>query len=736
EGGFGVVFMAEQEQPVRRKVALKIIKAGMDTRQVVARFEAERQALAMMDHPHIAKVLDAGATETGRPYFVMELIKGIPITKYCDEHNLSIADRMRLFIQVCRAVQHAHQKGIIHRDLKPSNVLITLHDDKAVPKIIDFGVAKAVEGKLTDKTLFTGFRQLIGTPTYMSPEQAQLSGIDIDTRSDIYSLGVLLYELLTGTTPLDAKTLLSAAFDEMQRMIREEEPTKPSTRISELNRSGSPSRTGPAQQAGPTSLAKSLRGDLDWIVMRCLEKDRSRRYETAAGLAEDVQRYLTDQPVEARRPTRWYRLKKLIRRNQLAFLSIGSVATALLIGLGLSTWMFLAEKAARQRAVAAEENAKAETLKSQQVAIHLGHIQWQLGDLLPTIGRWDEAERILRESLQVFDQAVADFPDNEYFRQEQAFSHRKIGQLVESAGRINETESHYRTAISVYARLAKESSKNELYLREEANTTWLLAELLERTGRPEEATIVYRDGVEQFRKASEVGHDWAQNSLASAYEHGKGVSENPAEAVKWYRLAAIQSFAWSQTSLGRMYENGFGVPQDVAEAVKWYRLAAEQREGEADERLGDIYANGLGIPKDKAEGAKWYRKRIEDQYRNEAARGDSGALNALAWMLATCNLDEIRDGVAALTFAMQAVAATNRKNALFLDTLAAAYAEDGRFDKAVTVQKEAIACLHETVSREEMEARLKLYESNTPYRFRDLLAVDQWAIASRDSIAL
>jgi serine/threonine protein kinase len=235
EGGFGVVFMADQEQPVRRKVALKIIKAGMDTRQVVARFEAERQALAMMDHPNIAKVLDAGTTDAGRPYFVMELIKGIPVTKYCDEHCLSIADRMQLFIQVCRAVQHAHQKGIIHRDLKPSNVLITLHDDKAVPKIIDFGVAKATEGKLTEKTLFTGFRQLIGTPIYMSPEQAQLSGIDIDTRSDIYSLGVLLYELLTGTTPLDVKTLLSATFGEMQRMIREDEPPKPSTRISTLS---------------------------------------------------------------------------------------------------------------------------------------------------------------------------------------------------------------------------------------------------------------------------------------------------------------------------------------------------------------------------------------------------------------------------------------------------------------------------------------------------------------------
>jgi eukaryotic-like serine/threonine-protein kinase len=387
EGGFGVVFMAEQEQPVRRKVALKIIKAGMDTRQVVARFEAERQALAMMDHPNIAKVLDAGATETGRPYFVMELIKGIPITQYCDQQSLSIADRMQLFIQVCQAVQHAHQKGIIHRDLKPSNVLITLHDDKAVPKIIDFGVAKAIEGKLTEKTLFTGFHQLIGTPTYMSPEQAQLSGIDVDTRSDIYSLGVLLYELLTGTTPLDAKTLLSNAFDEMQRMIREDEPPKPSTRVSTL---ADDTQTARASQrsSDPKRLTQQLRGDLDWIVMRCLEKDRTRRYETAAGLADDVQRYLSDQPVEACRPTHWYRLKKFIRRNKLGVLAGSLIATALAAGLILASIGFLQ---AHQQAQISHTQAA----RSEQVAQFLKDTLAAAG---PSVARGRDAT-LMREIL-------------------------------------------------------------------------------------------------------------------------------------------------------------------------------------------------------------------------------------------------------------------------------------------------------------------------------------------------
>src|SRR5215475_11295921 len=296
EGGCGVVYMAEQEEPVRRKVALKIIKLGMDTKQVVGRFEAERQALALMDHANIAKVLDAGATETGRPYFVMELVRGIKITDYCDQNHLSTEQRLDLFLQVCQAIQHAHQKGIIHRDIKPSNVLVTLHDGVPVPKVIDFGIAKATEGRLTDKTLFTSFQQFIGTPAYVSPEQAEMSGLDIDTRSDIYSLGVLLYELLTGQTPFDTRELINSGLDAIRKTLREVEPPRPSTRLSTLEEVTLTS-TAKHRQIDPSKLVHQIRGDLDWIVMKCLEKDRTRRYETANGLAIDLQKHLHNEPV-------------------------------------------------------------------------------------------------------------------------------------------------------------------------------------------------------------------------------------------------------------------------------------------------------------------------------------------------------------------------------------------------------------------------------------------------------
>src|SRR5947207_5342275 len=293
--------MAGQEEPVRRRAALKVIKLGMDPKQVVARFEAERQALAMMDHPNIAKVHDAGATESGRPYFVMELVRGIPITDYCDRERLSLAERLELFVLVCRAVQHAHQKGIIHRDLKPSNILVTIIDGAAVPKVIDFGVAKATGASLTERTLYTAFQQFIGTPLYMSPEQADLSGMDVDTRSDIYSLGVLLYELLTGTTPFDQDTFRTAAFDEVRRIIREQEPAKPSTRLSSL---GATRATISAnRKADARHLDRAIRGELDWIVMKALEKDRRRRYETASDFAADIRRHLDDEPVQAGPPS-------------------------------------------------------------------------------------------------------------------------------------------------------------------------------------------------------------------------------------------------------------------------------------------------------------------------------------------------------------------------------------------------------------------------------------------------
>ncbi len=330
EGGFGSVFMAEQEKPVSRKVALKIIKLGMDTGQVVARFEQERQALAMMDHPSIAKVLDAGATETGRPFFVMELVKGDPIAEYADKQNMSIDARLELFAQVCNAVQHAHTKGIIHRDIKPSNVLVSTQDGKPHAKVIDFGIAKATLSKLTERTLFTEHRQLIGTPEYMSPEQAEGS-LDIDTRTDVYSLGVLLYELLTGTTPFTSQELRSAAYVEIQRIIREVEPPKPSTRLS--NNAETLANVAARRQIEPKRLGTLVRGELDWIVMKALEKDRHRRYETPSGLAMDVRRYLAREPVMAAPPSRVYAMRKFVRRNRVAVIATSLVAGALVLGI-------------------------------------------------------------------------------------------------------------------------------------------------------------------------------------------------------------------------------------------------------------------------------------------------------------------------------------------------------------------------------------------------------------------
>jgi len=345
EGGMAVVYMAEQEQPVQRKVALKIIKLGMDTRTVIARFEAERQALALMDHPSIAKVFDGGATETGRPYFVMELVRGVPITEYCDQNKLSTRGRLDLFIQVCQAIQHAHQKGVIHRDIKPSNILVTLHDGTPVPKVIDFGIAKATESRLTDKTLFTRSLTFVGTPTYMSPEQADMSGLDIDTRADIYALGVLLYELLTGRTPFESRELLRTSLEDCRRMIREKEPTRPSTRVSTLPHEDL-TTTAERRQTEPAQLIRLLRTDLDWITMKCLEKDRTRRYETASGLVLDIRRHLDGEAVWARPPSTRYRVQKFVRRNKV----IVAIASIVVLAAIVSTWQAIrATRAEREQ---------------------------------------------------------------------------------------------------------------------------------------------------------------------------------------------------------------------------------------------------------------------------------------------------------------------------------------------------------------------------------------------------
>jgi WD40 repeat protein/serine/threonine protein kinase len=401
EGGMGVVYMAEQQEPVRRKVALKIIKPGMDSYQVIARFEAERQALAMMDHQNIARVLDAGTTASGRPYFVMELVHGVPITKFCDDNKLTPRERLALFVPVCQAIQHAHQKGIIHRDVKPSNVLVTMYDDKPVPKVIDFGVAKAIEQRLTEKTMFTQFGAFVGTFEYMSPEQAEMNAFGVDTRSDVYSLGVVLYELLTGTTPLERKRLREAALDEVVRMIKEEEAPRPSARLSS---SQNLPKIAAARKTEPARLSKLVRGEIDWIVMKCLEKDRSRRYDTASGLARDLERHLADEPVEACPPSARYRLSKFARKYKKALVTATAFAALLVAGMVLTTllavWATSAEWEANQQRIASDE-AKVEASNQRDEArltgyaagMNLAQRAWDENDILRARELLDEVPK-------------------------------------------------------------------------------------------------------------------------------------------------------------------------------------------------------------------------------------------------------------------------------------------------------------------------------------------------------
>ncbi len=495
EGGMGTVFMAQQTEPVKRMVALKLIKAGMDSREVITRFEAERQALAMMDHPNIARVLDAGTTAEGRPYFVMELVRGQSITDYCDQAALSIDDRLRLFMDVCHAVQHAHQKGIIHRDLKPSNVLVTLHDGEPVVKVIDFGVAKALNQELTERTLFTHFAQMIGTPLYMSPEQAELSGLNIDTRSDVYSLGVLLYELLTGTTPFDKATLSKAGFDGMRRIIREQEPPRPSYRISTLE-ARLLSTVSNHRQADPRRLSLSLRSELDWIVMRALEKDRNRRYESASALAQDIQRHLDDEPVLACPPTLLYRMLKTGRRNGALIGTAVLVAISLVIGLAGTAWQAVAATQESQRAVAAENQAKinaerataaekeaqAQNAKSER---NLEAALVAMEKLLTHVGNPDLAEipqlqgafeKILDDSLAFYDQFAQEHGTSPDLQYRAVAVLERLAMLAKDSGKHPKAAEAYAKAIVRVDRLIAQSPDRVEHREQQA-------EIYRRSGR-------------------------------------------------------------------------------------------------------------------------------------------------------------------------------------------------------------------------------------------------------------
>jgi eukaryotic-like serine/threonine-protein kinase len=485
-GGFGVVWMAEQEEPIRRRVALKIIKAGMDTKEVIARFEAERQALALMDHPNIAHVFDAGATEAGRPYFVMELVRGTAITTYCDENRLSLEARLRLFVLVCQAVQHAHQKGVIHRDLKPSNILVTLHDGVPVPKVIDFGIAKATISPLTEKTLFTRFNAFIGTPAYTSPEQMEMSGLDVDTRSDVYSLGVLLYELLAGRPPFDTGTLMKAGLEAMRRMIREVDPPRPSHRLQTLSKD---ERTTVAirRRTEPSKLSVQIHGDLDWIVMRCLEKDRTRRYETANGLASDIARHLGSQPVSARPPNRTYLFAKFVRRNRLLFATGSAVAAALILGLTASTWEAI--RARRSERAAAVERGKAEDLLAFMVG--------ELYNRVKKVGRLDILEPVVDKEMAYFAAlAPRDRSDAAIARNATALT--QIGEIRKTQARYSEAIAAFTDAYNSAAALSARHPKD-----------W---ELLFNRGQAE----YWIGSVHQARGESELEEKWFQQYLDTA----------------------------------------------------------------------------------------------------------------------------------------------------------------------------------------------------------------------------
>ena len=469
EGGMGVVYLAEQEHPVKRRVALKVIKAGMDSHQVIARFERERQALELMDHPNIAQVLDAGTTDgesgrlgAGRPYVAMELVAGIPITRFCDEQRLTLRERLELFIPVCHAVQHAHQKGIIHRDLKPSNVLITLYDGRPVPKVIDFGVAKAIGGTMSERALFTEAGVLIGTPEYMAPEQADLNNLDIDTRADIYSLGVILYELLAGAPPFTSRQLRDAGFLEMLRLVREVEPPKPSTRLSSCEELPSIAAT---RKIEPRTLTKLITGELDWIVMRCLEKDRGRRYESASSFAQDIQRYLNDEPVLAGPPSAAYRLRKYARKHRSALATMGAFAALLVAAtissIALASWALWERDHAEVQMQSAEANFKRALEAVDTMLTRVGEVE------LSHVPQMEPVRRdLLQDALRFYQEFLREKGDNPVVRSEAARAYRRVGQIEFMLGQRDEAEEAYGQAVGLLEELAAESRGDPSFLNE------------------------------------------------------------------------------------------------------------------------------------------------------------------------------------------------------------------------------------------------------------------------------
>jgi serine/threonine protein kinase/Tfp pilus assembly protein PilF len=568
EGGMGVVFEAEQHEPVCRKVALKLIKWGMDTEQVVARFESERQALAMMSHPNIARVYDAGATPEGRPYFAMELVEGLPVTQYCDAERLDTRARLELFLKICEGVRHAHLKGVIHRDLKPSNLLVATEDGKAVPKIIDFGIAKATDQRLTEQSLFTELGQLVGTPEYMSPEQASLTSVDIDTRTDVYALGVVLYELLAGALPFDPAGLRKAGFEEIQRRIREEQPSKPSTRIDTL---GKDSMDVAARRCtDPPSLRRQLRGDLDWIVMKALEKERERRYEGAIELSADIRRHMRHEPVLAGPPSAAYRIGRFVRRHQTLVAGLAGIALALLAGIVVSTWFAVGQ--ARARAEAEREALVSDTV-----------LQFLQSDVLSAASpeRTPDRELTVREALDTASETI-----EERFEGQPSVEgaiHSSIGLTYAALGLFDRAASHLESAID---RLTVDPGRGHLAT---AKALGNLGELYRKQGRFEEAEPLLVEALElkrRFVSDDEVSLAISINNLGLMYrdqgrpEDAEPLLEEALELERTHRgeeevgtLTAIHNLALLYLDLGRVDEAAELFARNLE---SWRRVVGEE----------------------------------------------------------------------------------------------------------------------------------------------------------------
>jgi serine/threonine protein kinase/tetratricopeptide (TPR) repeat protein len=612
EGGMGTVWMAQQTEPVKRLVALKLIKAGMDSKQVIARFEAERQALALMDHANIARVLDGGTTGAGRPYFVMDLVSGVPITRYCDEHHLTPRQRLELFIPVCQAVQHAHQKGIIHRDLKPSNVLVATYDDKPVPKVIDFGIAKAADQKLTDKTLVTGLGNIVGTLEYMSPEQAEINQLDIDTRSDIYSLGVLLYELLAGSPPFTKKDLEMAGMLEMLRLIREQEPSKPSTKLSTAD--GLPTLAA-NRGTEPAKLTKLVRGELDWIVMKALEKDRNRRYETANGFAMDLQRYLADEPVQAGPPSTIYRLKKFMRRNRGPVLT-ASIFLLLLIGgiVGTTLGLFRA-LSAEEQAVAAERLASNNEAKARG-AVNRYFTLVSEETLLDMPGFQPLREKLLEEARTYYEELLRQRSSDPELQAELAVAYFRMGEIYQATGKGKEFIAAFQTGVELAEKLVDEHPHaTDLHRRLAGFWKGHRRLHLDRPAVPNRvhAVEVLERVALTWRKLADGNPDIPefQSDLAALFSHlGELHDREPLQVLSWQEKALVirqrlagaypsrplcrLDLAASHIVLGLF----FGRAGKREEAVKHLRNAIKLFDELAAEfPKAPIYREGLGIGK-------------------------------------------------------------------------------------------------------------------------------------------